>query len=396
MKLREKLKRFWTLDVHNHEGFTLVELIIVIAILAILSTGAIAGYSVYIKQANMTADQALVSEIANVLNLYYYSHGITGSDYVILDDEGASTLTSDDDNVLGFAEAALAEAYGENWAEVLKLKYTDWTDDMLGLVARYTDAELANIAGSSFMQYSSPVGLVGAVSNMTGMVSDVIGGSDLSQATDRINTLLGADSHTASVLNSLQLDPNDPEYSTVVSNLLVSEMADMMQNAENDNNPLTYILFTYSTAFAYAEKTGDTSVLDQLNSNLENLSYDNLTSPEYEQYIFAGFDSIANIDDYSTFVEDNQDEDLAALKVMMDAVGQVADSYDDLESLSNSGLYASDEVAEQVNNYVNSVNALAQMSAADRAALSNLSDGTIVIFIDNTGNISVSPDAVLN
>ena len=33
-------------------GFTLVELIIVIAILAILSTGAIAGYSAYINKAN--------------------------------------------------------------------------------------------------------------------------------------------------------------------------------------------------------------------------------------------------------------------------------------------------------------------------------------------------------
>ena len=52
MKLKNMWKRFWTLDVHNHEGFTLVELIIVIAILAILSTGAIAGYSAYVTSAN--------------------------------------------------------------------------------------------------------------------------------------------------------------------------------------------------------------------------------------------------------------------------------------------------------------------------------------------------------
>ena len=63
MKLREKIKRFWTLDVHNHQGFTLVELIIVIAILAILSSVAVAGYSSYIKKANKAADEALLYEI---------------------------------------------------------------------------------------------------------------------------------------------------------------------------------------------------------------------------------------------------------------------------------------------------------------------------------------------
>ena len=45
-------------------GFTLVELIIVIAILAILSTGAIAGYSTYIKSANDAAVEAVLSDIS--------------------------------------------------------------------------------------------------------------------------------------------------------------------------------------------------------------------------------------------------------------------------------------------------------------------------------------------
>ena len=44
-------------------GFTLVELIIVIAILAILSTGAIAGYSAYIQSANDAAVEAILGDI---------------------------------------------------------------------------------------------------------------------------------------------------------------------------------------------------------------------------------------------------------------------------------------------------------------------------------------------
>lgn len=45
-------------------GFTLVELIIVIAILAILSTAAIAGYSTYIQSANDAAVNAVLSDIS--------------------------------------------------------------------------------------------------------------------------------------------------------------------------------------------------------------------------------------------------------------------------------------------------------------------------------------------
>ena len=46
-------------------GFTLVELIIVIAILAILSSGAVAGYSTYIKKANTSAVETELSHISS-------------------------------------------------------------------------------------------------------------------------------------------------------------------------------------------------------------------------------------------------------------------------------------------------------------------------------------------
>lgn len=44
-------------------GFTLVELIIVIAILAILSSVAVAGYSSYIKSANNSATESFLNEV---------------------------------------------------------------------------------------------------------------------------------------------------------------------------------------------------------------------------------------------------------------------------------------------------------------------------------------------
>ena len=89
MNLKEKWKRFWTLDVHNHEGFTLVELIIVIAILAILSTGAIAGYSAYIKKANEAADKQLLAELNTAFTIACIEENVDinliGSDDVQVD-----------------------------------------------------------------------------------------------------------------------------------------------------------------------------------------------------------------------------------------------------------------------------------------------------------------------
>ena len=50
-------------------GFTLVELIIVIAILAILSSVAVAGYSSYIKKANNSAVETWLNNISTAATL---------------------------------------------------------------------------------------------------------------------------------------------------------------------------------------------------------------------------------------------------------------------------------------------------------------------------------------
>ena len=77
MKNSNKVKRFFTMDRHHAGGFTLVELVVVIAILAILAGVAIPAYSGYVEKANKQADVSLTREVKQALELAYYSQKLS-------------------------------------------------------------------------------------------------------------------------------------------------------------------------------------------------------------------------------------------------------------------------------------------------------------------------------
>ena len=106
------------------EGFTLVELVVVIAILGILAGVGTVGYSGYVKKANMAADQQLVAGIVNGIELerIVNASGFPSNAKVILSGENAV--------VSGTDSAAMAKimenVYGPGWAQSCKLKYGQW------------------------------------------------------------------------------------------------------------------------------------------------------------------------------------------------------------------------------------------------------------------------------
>lgn len=62
-------------SVKKNKGFTLVELLIVLAIIAILSLNAVLAYSKFVKEAMISEGKMLVSSIAKVEKLHHAEFG---------------------------------------------------------------------------------------------------------------------------------------------------------------------------------------------------------------------------------------------------------------------------------------------------------------------------------
>lgn len=105
----------------NNKGFSLVELIVVIAIMAVLASVAVIGVSVYIPKAQQAADQQAVNDVMDAFNLYYYSdpENVTGG-YVVLGPDGVVRADA-------VGEEAMKAMFGANdWDTAVKLQYANW------------------------------------------------------------------------------------------------------------------------------------------------------------------------------------------------------------------------------------------------------------------------------
>ena len=91
-KIREKIRKFRV----SEKGFTLIELIVVIAIIGILAAIGTVAYSGYIESANQAADEQLAYDVSYAIQLGAMDEGITGinTEDEDAEDNGYVELTS--------------------------------------------------------------------------------------------------------------------------------------------------------------------------------------------------------------------------------------------------------------------------------------------------------------
>ena len=137
---------------NSKKGFTLVELLVVIAILAILATVAVVGYTSFIKKAELSNDQAAITQMNTGLQAAAIPEGFknpsdaidalyslgwnlgkletysSGFHYAYNPDDNKMYLLDEDDNVIYPAEVDKSKLWG---------MYNDSPNAMIGGVAKY-------------------------------------------------------------------------------------------------------------------------------------------------------------------------------------------------------------------------------------------------------------------
>ena len=401
MNLKKKIRDFMTLTRHGNGGFTLVELIVVIAILAILGAVAIPAYSGYITKANKQADQSLVSDVAQALVLQYYMESDPVADYVILSTTGAKAEEG------GMAEAAMEATFGANWRETLVLKYNGWTDDGIlnELLKAYEEnpEEIKKVINSSYVQLSTPSELMESVTLLSDSLSGLAG--DAKQDPLTTVKLLLNDDDAEKLKQEIKekynlewkdgVNANNSEYTTVAANMLVKYVMDEMAGTTLDENgipvglsTMSELAYTYALAYGWgaASETG-AAELEKLNAAIANAG----NSTDVQTVLNDFFTSQPMGGEfYKHSFEDSTDNN-AIFTIMKTASNIVGDNLD----MTQAGLFSSSEVADKLDNYVGAVTAIGSMSDKQIAALKNvdIQDGEIVVFVLMDGKPISAPAA---
>lgn len=379
-------------------GFTLVELIVVIAILGILASVGGVAYAGYVERANKAVDEQLVADVKYALTLAAMEPGnplSEGGGMVTLTttDATAGVVGAADADKQAATEAAMADAFGPDWENTLKLKYGDWNAEKLGVYqnSSFHDNEVEMISQvgeltNALSDYLSTLGDMGSGNFSDYMAAHGISGNEamadaaVAYVAGRNNALTDAERDKfVSAICNIGSNPDDPgaSFSTAVNTVM---------NDVYGGSALPTAAAMYAVMAAMGQYEVETEGTSEINTILADLDFtgvnnENAATASSETLAILGTalgeamtkaEDAAWLDGYKTT---RFEQDVAAYLSLMDMVTDNEDAL--LENAGNSNMFdgtADDPAKQLVEEYLqNSVYAVP------------VAEGEIVVAISSIG-----------
>ncbi len=388
----------------KNKGFSLVELIVVIAIMAILVGIAVPVYTGYIGKAQKSKDIQMVDEVAHALQIYGIANGGTG--YVVLYQGDTAAVAN------GAVGTAMDEIFGDGWESELSLSYDGWTDDGLLALAISQGESAALVPDSSFLTGNTVEGLLGEVADLTSSALDFLTRKAPNMNPDiYFNSVQGmltsSPEDFATLCQKYGIETNvDEDGNTVfaddvseaqLANLIVIAASKDLAGFKNGTivapTSASGLVLRYATIVAAANSPYATADTKTAYAKL-NETFKTVSSVEEVEKAMENFEQDQGYINYTNDDTGVTESDGYAFLNIMEAVDSVSGKID-ADQMSNPNLYNDAFVSNAFSTYVSAAGVVSSLSQAELEVLKNVPAGSVVVFLNADGSTTVTPANVL-